>query len=40
MLAETDPLEVYAGVYVNNNLVGELQLMTVEADNSAYSGEK
>lgn len=38
-VTETDPLEVYAGVYVNNNLVGELQLMTVEADNSAYSGK-
>ncbi len=38
-VTETDPLEVYAGVYVNNNLVGELQPMTVEADNSAYSGK-
>ena len=36
---ETDPLEVYAGVYVNNNLVGDLQPMNVEADNSAYSGK-
>lgn len=38
-VTETDPLEVYAGVYVNNSLVGELQPMTVEADNSAYSGK-
>lgn len=38
-VTETDPLEVYAGVYVNNNLLGELQPMTVEADNSAYSGK-
>lgn len=38
-VTETDPLEVYAGVYVNNNLIGELQPMTVEADNSAYSGK-
>lgn len=36
---ETEPLEVYAGVYVNNSLVGELQPMTVESDNSAYSGK-
>lgn len=36
---ETDPLEVYAGVYVNSSLVGELQPMTVESDNSAYSGK-
>ncbi len=38
-VTETDPLEVYAGVYVNNNLVGDLQPMNVEADNSAYSGK-
>ena len=38
-VTETDPLEVYAGVYVNNSLIGELQPMTVEADNSAYSGK-
>lgn len=37
-VVETDPLEVYAGVYVSGNLVGELQKMTVEADNSAYNG--
>lgn len=38
-VTETGLLKVYAGVYVNNSLVGELQPMTVEADNSAYSGK-
>lgn len=37
-VVETAPLDVYAGVYVSGNLVGELQKMTVEADNSAYNG--
>lgn len=37
-VVETDPLDVYAGVYVSGNLVGELKKMTVEADNSAYNG--
>lgn len=37
-VVETDPLDVYAGVYVSGNLVGELQKMTVEADNSTFNG--
>lgn len=37
-VVETDPLEVYAGAYVSGTLVGELQKLTVEADNSAYNG--
>ena len=37
-VVETNPLDVYAGVYVSGNLVGELQKLTVEADNSAYNG--
>ena len=37
-VVETDPLDVYAGVYVSGNLVGELQKLTVEADNSGYNG--
>lgn len=37
-VVETNPLDVYAGVYVSGNLVGELQKMSVEADNSAYNG--
>lgn len=37
-VVEKDPLDVYAGVYVSGKLVGELQKMSVEADNSAYNG--
>ena len=37
-VVETNPLDVYAGVYVSGNLVGGLQKLTVEADNSAYNG--
>ena len=37
-VVEKDPLDVYAGVYVSGKLVGELQKVSVEADNSAYNG--
>ena len=37
-VVETNPLDVYAGVYVSGKLVGELQKVSVEADNSAYNG--
>lgn len=37
-VVEKDPLDVYAGVYVSGKLVGELQKMSVEADNGAYNG--
>ena len=37
-VVEKDPLDVYAGDYVSGKLVGELQKMSVEADNSAYNG--
>lgn len=37
-VVETNPLDVYAGIYVSGKLVGELQKVSVEADNSAYNG--